>query len=72
MDSKINNHGDRTIDVRNVIIDREYEGQRLDNYLQRELKGDPKSRIYRIIRKGEVRVNGKRVQASTRLTTDDK
>ena len=72
MDSKINNHGDRTIDVRNVIIDREYEGQRLDNYLKRELKGVPKSRIYRIIRKGEVRVNGKRVQASTRLTTDDK
>ncbi|HAK53427.1 MAG TPA: 23S rRNA pseudouridine(955/2504/2580) synthase, partial [Gammaproteobacteria bacterium] len=58
--------------VRHIIIDPEYAGQRVDNYLQRELKGVPKSRIYRIIRKGEVRVNGKRVRPSTRLLADDK
>ena len=58
--------------VRNIIVEPDYSGQRLDNYLQRELKGVPKSRIYRIIRKGEVRINGKRVQASTRLVAGDK
>ncbi|RZO75887.1 MAG: 23S rRNA pseudouridine(955/2504/2580) synthase, partial [OM182 bacterium] len=58
--------------VRKIIVESDYSGQRLDNYLQRELKGVPKSRIYRIIRKGEVRINGKRVQASTRLAAGDK
>jgi 23S rRNA pseudouridine955/2504/2580 synthase len=72
MNSETNNGNERTRGVRNVIIDQQYAGQRIDNYLCRELKGVPKSRIYRIIRKGEVRVNGKRVQANTRLTADDK
>lgn len=40
-------------------ISNEEEGQRLDNYLIRVLKGVPKSHIYRIIRAGEVRVNKK-------------
>lgn len=48
------------------------EGQRLDNYLIRVLKGVPKSHIYRIIRGGEVRVNKKRAQVSTRLQTGDR
>jgi len=46
-------------------------GQRLDNYLFRKLKGVPKSRIYRIIRSGEVRVNKKRAQPSYRLQPED-
>ncbi len=49
----------------------EEEGQRLDNYLIRILKGVPKSHIYRIIRGGEVRINKKRSQASSRLHTGD-
>ena len=49
----------------------EEEGQRLDNYLVRVLKGVPKSHIYRIIRSGEVRINKKRAQASSRLTAGD-
>lgn len=49
----------------------EEEGQRLDNYLIRLLKGVPKSHVYRIIRSGEVRINKKRVQASTRLKSGD-
>jgi 23S rRNA pseudouridine955/2504/2580 synthase len=57
--------------VRHVIVDADFAGQRLDNYLLRELKGIPKSRIYRIIRKGEVRINGKRVNANHRLVTGD-
>lgn len=45
--------------------------QRLDNYLLSRLKGLPKSRLYRIIRKGEVRVNKKRVGPDYRLKIDD-
>lgn len=52
-------------------VDSEYEGQRLDNFLIRLLKGVPKSRIYRLLRKGEVRVNKGRVKADTRLKGGD-
>lgn len=52
-------------------VSNEEEGQRLDNYLIRILKGVPKSHIYRIIRGGEVRVNKKRAQACSRLQTGD-
>ncbi len=47
------------------------EGQRLDNFLLRQLAGVPRSRVYRLLRRGEVRVNGKRKQADYRLTADD-
>lgn len=57
--------------VRFVEVDAESAGQRLDNYLIRELKGVPRSRIYRIIRKGEVRVNKRRVRPDTRLGAGD-
>lgn len=49
----------------------EHEGQRLDNFLIRHLKGVPKSRIYRLLRKGEVRVNKGRVKADTRVKRGD-
>lgn len=52
-------------------ISLEEEGQRLDNYLIRILKGVPKSHIYRIIRGGEVRVNKKRCQVNHRLHVGD-
>lgn len=58
-------------DVRYCEISAGEEGQRLDNYLIRVLKGVPKSHVYRIIRGGEVRVNKKRAQASTRLIAGD-
>ena len=57
--------------VRKVRIDAEEAGQRIDNYLRRMLPGVPKGRIYRILRKGEVRVNGGRVKAEYRLAEDD-
>lgn len=47
------------------------EGQRIDNYLLRHLKGVPKSKIYRIIRKGEVRVNKKRCKPDSRVYDGD-
>ena len=46
-------------------------GQRLDNYLLNQLKGAPKTLVYRIIRKGEVRINKKRAKAATRLNLGD-
>ena len=49
----------------------EEDGQRLDNYLLRILKGVPKSHVYRLIRGGEVRVNKKRAKASSRLEEGD-
>ncbi|WP_257281443.1 MULTISPECIES: 23S rRNA pseudouridine(955/2504/2580) synthase RluC [unclassified Endozoicomonas] len=54
-----------------INIDSEDAGQRVDNYLIRILKGVPKTRVYRIIRKGEVRVNKKRVTADYRLQDGD-
>lgn len=58
-------------DVYYVEITAEEDGQRLDNYLIRILKGVPKSHVYRIIRGGEVRVNKKRAKVSSRLCCGD-
>ena len=43
--------------VRWLTVSEHHEGQRLDNFLLRELPGVPRSRLYRALRKGEVRVN---------------
>jgi 23S rRNA pseudouridine955/2504/2580 synthase len=57
--------------VRKVAIDGERAGQRIDNFLRTELPGLPKGRIYRILRRGEVRVNGGRVKAEYKLQEGD-
>ena len=57
--------------VQFVTIDEGREGQRIDNFLLTQLKGVPKSRIYRILRKGEVRVNKKRIKQTYRLQVGD-
>jgi 23S rRNA pseudouridine955/2504/2580 synthase len=57
--------------VRRLQIGGEQAGQRVDNFLVRELKGVPKSRIYRLLRRGEVRINGGRVDATYRLQQGD-
>lgn len=57
--------------VRWLEITEENHGQRLDNFLLSLLKGVPKSRIYRIVRKGEVRVNKGRCAAKLRLQQGD-
>jgi len=57
--------------VRILEVAQEYSGQRLDNFLQRELKGVPKTRLYRALRKGEIRVNKGRVKADYRVVTGD-
>lgn len=61
----------KAIAVRHERIDEEAAGQRIDNYLLRIAKGVPKSHVYRILRSGEVRVNGRRVQQTYRLAEGD-
>ena len=57
--------------VRLERIDEAAAGQRIDNFLLRLAKGVPKSHVYRILRSGEVRVNGGRVKAEYRLAAGD-
>src|SRR5688572_20078665 len=53
-------------------VGEEGDGQRVDNYLTRLLKGVPKSHVYRILRSGEVRVNSGRVGPEHRLKPGDR
>lgn len=57
--------------VKQLSIEPEFAGQRLDNFLINLLKGLPKSRLYRIIRKGEVRVNKGRIKPDYRIRAGD-
>lgn len=57
--------------VQFVDIDADMAGQRIDNFMRNQLKNVPKSLIYRIIRKGEVRVNKKRIKAEYKLQPGD-
>lgn len=65
------NDGTRMTRVRKVLVNSERAGQRVDNFLKSELPGVPKGRLYRILRKGEVRVNGGRVKAEHKLVEGD-
>ena len=58
--------------VRHQDIDAETAGQRLDNYLLGQLKGVPRSHVYRLIRSGQVRVNSGRTAPSYRLQAGDR
>ena len=57
--------------VRRVVVEEDRTGQRLDNFLHATLKGVPKSRIYQMIRKGEVRINKGRARADSKLQGGD-
>jgi 23S rRNA pseudouridine955/2504/2580 synthase len=72
MQQKSDNSPDSVVTkVRKVRVDQEQAGQRIDNFLRRELPGLPKGRLYRILRRGEVRVNGGRVRAEYKLQEGD-
>ncbi|MDE2272546.1 MAG: RluA family pseudouridine synthase [Xanthomonadaceae bacterium] len=58
--------------VRTVEVGPEREGQRLDNCLAALLKGVPKGHVYRLLRTGQVRVNGRRAKPDTRLAAGDR
>jgi 23S rRNA pseudouridine955/2504/2580 synthase len=57
--------------VRLVRVDPERDGQRLDNFLLGQLKGAPRSLVYKLVRSGQVRVNGGRAKAERRLEAGD-
>ncbi|KAF0193168.1 MAG: 23S rRNA pseudouridine synthase [Gammaproteobacteria bacterium] len=59
------------VGVRMIDIGADHDGQRIDNFLASELKGVPKSHIYRILRRGEVRVNKGRIAPKYRLKAGD-
>ncbi len=61
----------KTVGVKMLEIAAEQAGQRIDNFLLTRLKGAPKSLIYRILRKGEVRVNKGRIKPTYRLQAGD-
>jgi 23S rRNA pseudouridine955/2504/2580 synthase len=61
----------KTVQVRHEKVDEADAGQRIDNFLLRLCKGVPKSHVYRILRSGEVRVNGGRVAPTYKLRDGD-
>lgn len=63
--------GQRRAGVRHVTVSEDFAGQRLDNFLSRELKGVPRGHIYRLLRTGQVRVNGGRCRPARRLEAGD-
>ncbi|MDH3482014.1 MAG: RluA family pseudouridine synthase, partial [Gammaproteobacteria bacterium] len=72
MQEKSSGEGEtRVTGVRKVTVDADRAGQRIDNFLRGELPGVPKGRVYRLLRRGEVRVNGGRVRAEYRLQDGD-
>ena len=65
-------HGDSTYQsAHELTVDEDHAGQRIDNFLISRLKGLPRTRIYRILRRGEVRVNKGRIRQHYRLKPGD-
>lgn len=58
--------------VRHLTVDENSAGQRVDNFLNRELRGVPRTRLYKAMRKGEIRVNKGRVKPDQRLVAGDR
>ncbi len=71
MQHNTKNKDGRRTQVEKIRIDGEQDGQRIDNFLRRQLPGVPKGRLYRLLRRGEVRVNGGRIRAEYKLQEGD-
>ena len=63
--------GHKLLPAREFLVDDSHAGQRIDNFLSARLKGLPRARIYRILRRGEVRVNRGRIRQHYRLRLGD-
>ncbi len=70
-DAQMNTPASPTSGVQLLEVSPEYAGQRIDNFLRTQLKGAPKTLIYRILRKGEVRVNKGRIKPEYKLQAGD-
>jgi 23S rRNA pseudouridine955/2504/2580 synthase len=57
--------------VRSVEVPEDRDNQRLDNFLSSQIKGVPKSLIYKLVRSGQVRINGKRAKPDARVFVGD-
>ena len=57
--------------MQKIRVSADFAGQRIDNYLLNKLSGVPRSRVYRLLRRGEVRVNGGRIKAEYKLLAGD-
>ena len=57
--------------VKLVRVPEDRDGQRIDNFLMNQLKGAPKSLVYKIVRSGQVRINGKRAKPDSRVAGGD-
>ena len=57
--------------VKILKVNQDNDGRRIDNYLMSIYKNIPKSKIYSIIRKGEVRINSVRVKPNSKIQSDD-
>ncbi|MGE5168180.1 MAG: RluA family pseudouridine synthase [Deltaproteobacteria bacterium] len=57
--------------VRLATVPDDRDGQRIDNFLTGQLKGVPKSLVYRLLRTGQVRINGKRAKPDARVSAGD-
>jgi 23S rRNA pseudouridine955/2504/2580 synthase len=57
--------------VKTVTVPEDRENQRLDNFLSGQIKGVPKSLIYKLVRSGQVRINGKRAKPDSRVSGGD-
>jgi len=68
---QILNNSDNNSRVRYLVVGEEADGQRIDNFLLNRLKGVPRSWVYRVLRRGEVRVNKGRVKPTRRLCIGD-
>lgn len=69
--SQSNSRAKKSPSVRFIQIDADQAGQRIDNFLMARLKGVPKSKIYQIVRKGEVRVNKGRIKVHYKIKEGD-
>ncbi len=71
LEKRMARSGQAPTGVRLVPVAEDRDGQRIDNFLGGQLKGVPKSLIYRIVRTGQVRINGKRAKPDTRIAEGD-
>ena len=71
MSCPVNSKSNRKPEARLVTVTGDHDGQRLDNFLATQLKGVPRSAVYRLIRTGQVRVNGGRCKPDRRLAAGD-
>jgi 23S rRNA pseudouridine955/2504/2580 synthase len=71
MQQRPTGEGMQASSVQRVAVPADRDGQRLDNLLFNLLKGVPRTHVYRLLRTGQVRVNGKRAKPDTRVATGD-